>query len=123
MINPATGQMTQYEESWKDIAPKPIRDKDRSTKMCVVLRLHDDEHKARGMVVRVGQYCQGFVRVGEKMALESWAWTEAGKWQRLTRMGDLFMPCAPAMENDRLKLGGEVKFGEYVWKVVELSDF
>lgn len=123
MVNPATGQMTQYEECWKDIAPKPIKDKDKPSKMCVVLQLQDDAHKARGMVVRVGQYCQGFMRVGEKMALERWGWTGAGKWQRLIRMGDLFLPCGPAMENEYLKFGGEVTFGDYVWKVVELSDF
>jgi hypothetical protein len=123
MVRPTTGQMTEYEECWKDVAPIPIADQERSVNVCAVLLFHDDERKARGMVVRVGQYCQGFLRVGEKMALERWAWSEDGKWQRVTRMGDLFLPCGPAMESDRLKVAGEVKFGEFVWRVVELSDF
>lgn len=122
MVNPATGKMTQYEECWKDVEPVPIKDKYKKGK-CVVLQLHDDQNKARGMVVRVGQRCQGFMRIGDRMTLERWVWHMGSRgWQRLVRMGDLFLPCAIVLEDERLKLGGEIKFGDYSWKVAELSE-
>jgi hypothetical protein len=124
MVNPATGQMTPYEECWKDI--EPIRIREQAKGVCVVLQLHDDANKARGVVVRVGQCCQGLIRVGEHMALERWVWSheETKGWTRKFRMGDdLWLPCGVALEEDKLKKDGEVTYGAYVWNVVELSEF
>ncbi|KAK5740687.1 hypothetical protein LTR17_004492 [Elasticomyces elasticus] len=124
MINPATGKATDYEELWYDPPAKAVGDGDEAKKCCVVLQLHDDEHEARGLVVRVGQYVQGVLRIGKAFSLERWEWKGKGEgWKREVRMGDFWMPCGPATSDERLKMGGEVKFVEFVWKVVELSYF
>ncbi|TKA80558.1 hypothetical protein B0A55_02018 [Friedmanniomyces simplex] len=131
MSNPATGVVTEYEELWFDPPFRVVEDgkgdgEGERGNCCVVLQLQDDEHEARGVVVRVGQYVQGVLRVGEGFSLERWEWKGKGKdegWQRLVRMGDLWLPCGPAMDDGRLKEEGEVKYGEYLWKVVELSYF
>ncbi|KAF7195456.1 hypothetical protein HII31_03348, partial [Pseudocercospora fuligena] len=113
MLKPITSKIESYEEMWRDIRPSAG---------VAVLQLHDDEASTRGMVVRVGNFCQGVVRQGEKFALERWEW-EGDKegWKRQARMGDLWMPCGVATEREKLVMGGKVKFGEDVWEVVELS--
>lgn len=137
MINPETGQMTDYEEVWVDVdstdttTTTSVRadghgeaeDGGSGRKVCTVLMLEDEEHSARGMVIRVGQFCQGVLRVGDGFCLERWEWAANTGWKRQVRMGDLFLPCGVTFETDRLRLGGEVKFGEFVWRVVECSWF
>ncbi|SMR45746.1 unnamed protein product [Zymoseptoria tritici ST99CH_1E4] len=124
MINPATGRKTAYEEKWSDVALQSTGRKDGKVG-CVVLQLHNDAEKARGMVVRVGQVCQGIMRVGEKLTVEQWVWSEEeskSTWARRVRMGDLWMPCGLAMEPAKLVMGGKVAFGDYEWEVVELTE-
>ncbi|KAK3679411.1 hypothetical protein LTR78_000972 [Recurvomyces mirabilis] len=137
MVNPATGQETDYEEVWRDGVAKVVpedesdgaddrEEGEAGKKKCVVLMLHDDEHEARGMVVRMGQFVQGVLRAGSHFSLERWEWMGTAQkegWQRVVRMGDSWMPCGAATEQRRLALGSEIRFGEYVWKVVELADF
>ncbi|KAK5108358.1 hypothetical protein LTR62_008388 [Meristemomyces frigidus] len=131
MTNPATGVKTEYEEMWRDVkvakVTQPSEDVGKEgVRKCVVLVLHEDEREARGMVVRVGQFVQGVLRVGDHFSLERWEWHSAwqnGGWKRSVRMGDLWLPCSAAMEDGKVRLGGEVKYGEFVWKVVELQDF
>lgn len=139
MVNPATGRMTEYEEMWKDIDPiatvtrTAAPSKVERMRACVVLTLDDEQHEARGMVVRVGQFCQGVIRSGQYFSLERWVWMNGEKkvgegersWRRTSRIGSFWMPCGPAMEAEmgRLKLGGEVKYGEFIWTVVELHFF
>lgn len=120
MTNPATGEATDYEEIWLD-APVLSTGKGEG-KLCAVLVLEDGEHEARGMVVRVGQFCQGVLRVGEGFTLERWEWREEGGWRREVRMGDLWVPCGVLLEGERVAVGGEVRFGEFVWKVVEVGE-
>ena len=121
MVNPATGQMTDYEECWSDVEPTSTNSD--SERLCVVLQLHDDANNARGVVVRIGQYCQGLLRVGEQLALERWEWKKETGWNRVTRMGDMWLPCGVALDDSKLKIDGEVTYGQYLWKVVELAEF
>lgn len=127
MIDPKTGWMEDYEEMWKDVAATNCGDKSGRVK-CAVLIMEStrlskgNEEKARGMVVRVGQFCQGIVRVGDGLALERWEWKEEGGWKRSCRMGDMFLPCGVAMDFDRLQLGGKVSYEGLMWFVAELEE-
>ena len=77
------------------------------------------------MVVRVGQFVQGVIRVGEFFALERWSWKdgELEGWKLDVRIGDMFLPCGVCMEEGMLDVGGEVEFGTYEWRVVEKEMF
>ena len=123
MINPATSQMTDYEECWKDVEPTATSSEDGEKKICAVLQLQDDDYQARGMVVRVGQFCQGILQVGDGLSLERWQWEKDRGWKRQLRVGDLWLPCGVVLEGQRLEMDGEVKHGDFLWKVLEMSDF
>lgn len=122
MVNPATGKTADYEECWEDLEPVGTSDGRQARKACV-LQLHDDENEARGMIVRLGQFCQGVIRVGKYFTVERWQWREGEGWKRGVRTGDLWLPCGPILEGERLRLGGEVNYGDYTWRVVEMSKF
>ncbi|KAI7304778.1 hypothetical protein KC315_g15000 [Hortaea werneckii] len=132
MVNPDTGRMTEYEEIWRDVdavgIPEVVGGEgvegEDEQKVSAVLILDEPEQRARGMVVRIGQYCQGVLRVKEEFSLERWEWAGKEKgWERKVRMGSLFLPCGPAMDILGMQVGSQVKHGDFRWEVVELDYF
>ena len=126
MVNPDTGLESDYEETWRDVEPRPAGTEARAR--CVVLELKDDAAERRGLVVRLGRHCQGVVRCGEAFALERWAWapdegSAAGSgWARRTRVGALYLPCEEALKDPSLKVGDSVQRDGNVWTAVEVCD-
>jgi hypothetical protein len=125
MVNPDTGLETDYEELWRDLEPVPATDSEDGSverSLCAVLQLHDETRGQRGLVVRLGQYCQGLLRDGKRVTAERWEWRSKKGWSRLVKIGDGISGCSTAVfDSGELKLGQEIKFGEQVWTVVELS--
>ncbi|KAK0645732.1 hypothetical protein B0T16DRAFT_328245 [Cercophora newfieldiana] len=128
MVNPATGLDTEYEEVWvsEEIQAVPAFTSGgelADVRVCVVLEMRRDEEGRRGMVVRLGQYCQGFARTGGgegDVAVERWRWEGEEGWVRGVRIGEGEMPCdfamhlaAEAVKGDVVSVGGDV------WMVVE----
>lgn len=72
MTEPGTGVVTAYEELWGDLAVEIIGQEQAFAS--VVLRTQDDRVGARGMVVRVGGWCQGILKVGNDITIERWHW-------------------------------------------------
>jgi len=125
MANPVTGRMTDYTEGWRDSDALATTDEEREHgKICMVLELSGEQQQAHGMVVRIGQFVQGVIRVGEFFALERWSWQEGERegWRLDARIGDLWMPCGVAMEG-LLDAGGKAEYGVYEWKVTEKELF
>ena len=118
MVNPETGKLTDYEEVWEDLKVERVG----SEAQCIVLQVHDEERGVRGLVVRVGQFCQGIIRVGSEVSVERWAWGVKDHWKRTVRMGKTGLPCGEAMEPARLKLGDKINCGEHEWTVIELLE-
>ncbi|KAI1313613.1 hypothetical protein F5Y03DRAFT_103311 [Xylaria venustula] len=95
MVNPATGQLTNYEEVWDDLEAKAIIPEGSTQQLrayCVVLELEDEEREERGMVVYLGRHCHGVVRAGPRFTAEMWTWENATGWQRKFQAGDLSIP-------------------------------
>ncbi|EMF11248.1 uncharacterized protein SEPMUDRAFT_88638 [Sphaerulina musiva SO2202] len=113
MMNSQTGKMEDYEEMWRDVSEEGEKGEGEEKK---------EKEKMRGMVIRLGQFCQGLMRIGEEITLERWEWTAKENWKRSFRMGDFFLPCGVAMEFDRLQLGGKITHGGLTWDVVELEE-
>lgn len=74
-VEPGTGVVTAYEELWRDLAVE-IVGQERAF-ASVVLRTQDNRVGARGMVVRVGGWCQGILKVGNDLTIERWQWVSS----------------------------------------------
>lgn len=84
---PETGAVTEYEELWADVPVETTGlDEKRAS---VVLQLQDDARKARGLVVRVGGWCQGILKIGDEITLERWKWVpgKSGTMDRVAMTG------------------------------------
>jgi hypothetical protein len=123
MLNPATGAETDYEEVWRS---EPIQmvpgagGGDAVT--CLALQMEGgSEGVKRGLVVRLGQYCQAFARDGDEIALERLRWdADQQRWASSVRIGRLEFPTDIATYlAHEARADDEVRVGGAVWKVVE----
>ncbi|KAF2813929.1 uncharacterized protein BDZ99DRAFT_567642 [Mytilinidion resinicola] len=120
-----TGLQTPYEEMWRDVAATAA-DVGTEAKYSVVLTLEMPLICARGMVVRVGQWCQGVLMIGAQVTCERWefVWEDGkkgrdGEWVRRVRLGDGFLPTGVAFRTPEVKVGNTCKNGDMVWVVRE----
>ena len=124
-FHPHLGRVAGHEELWRDIEPRCTNAV--GSLVCIVLRCRDDRQGVRGVVVRLGQYCQGIVQVGGDVTTERWEFGGEGKagveererWKRTARTGNLFLPCAVTFRSEAVQLGGRVRYGEFDWVVEE----
>jgi hypothetical protein len=89
---------------------------------CWVLQHENAAGQSRGMVVRLGQFCQGVLRVGDGFAAERWEWTVDSGWRKVFGSGDLNMPCDVAcfLAVEKLRAGSEVVYSsDETWRCVE----
>jgi hypothetical protein len=94
----------------------------RGVLTCCVLQHEDAARRSRGMVVRVGQFCQGVLRIGDEFAAERWEWTPQAGWKRVFATGGLNMPCDVIcyLAVRKLRVGSEVVYGPgEIWRCVE----
>ncbi|KAK8253602.1 hypothetical protein IWZ00DRAFT_568266 [Phyllosticta capitalensis] len=59
-----------YQEMWKDVAIRTVNNE--PLHYAVVLSHHNPKLKSRGMIVRVGQYCQGILMLDREVTVERW---------------------------------------------------
>jgi hypothetical protein len=95
-----------------------------SNSVSCVLQHANAARQSRGTVIRVGQFCQGVLRVGDEFAAERWEWTEQGGWRKVFASGSskLNMPCDVAchLAVRKLRVGNEVVYGPgEIWQCVE----
>ncbi|CAD0113898.1 unnamed protein product [Aureobasidium uvarum] len=121
MYNPLTNLEQPYEEVWVDYSASAVE----GTRWSVVIDLDEPEHKAKGRVVRVGEHCQAILKVGEQTTVERWKFEAPekdikGGWERLARLGDLYLPVSLAFTPERVIEGNTLTYGDYKWMVKEV---
>ncbi|CAO2648135.1 Nn.00g090570.m01.CDS01 [Neocucurbitaria sp. VM-36] len=118
-----------HEEMWRDVAAQSTNS--AGTKICVVLRVQADTAGVRGVIIRLGQYCQGIVMQRDYCTVERWEFVDEGKrdveeaarWKRTARVGDQELPCAATFRPEVLAVGGVVKYHDYEWVVEEVWEW
>ncbi|KAF2226386.1 hypothetical protein BDZ85DRAFT_229709 [Elsinoe ampelina] len=122
MCNPATGREEGYEEMWRDEDVSPVGKEGGKKAVVLELSERDGEGRewARGMVVRVGRWAQGMVKVATEVSCERWEWNEGKGWERKVKVGRLWLPCCVAWE-EGVEVGKEVRYGEWRWVVREVD--
>ncbi|KAK5017601.1 hypothetical protein LTR16_002717 [Cryomyces antarcticus] len=129
MVNPRTGLMTQYQELWEEpLVECTGKDEKR---LCICLTVDNPSLHTRGVVVRVGQWCEGIIRVGDEVSIERWKWvpkgqkiiaegtTAEGDWERQAKIGRIFLPCALTFVKERVEVGNTVEVGGLTWDIME----
>ena len=124
-FHPHLGRVAGHEELWRDV--DPLSTNAGKSNVCIVLRCQDDGRGVRGVVVRVGQFCQGVLQIGTDVTTERWEFDfhddadaeERGVWKRTARTGNLFLPCAVTFKPEVMQLGGRVQHGDFEWVVEE----
>lgn len=132
MLNPATGVDTDYEEVWRSdpIQTVPVPGGGVGTVTCIALQMESvtgdgngglEKRVKRGLVVRLGQYCQAFARDGDDITVERLRWDAAQQWWvTQVRIGNQALPTEIATHlAHETTLDDEVRVGGAIWKVIE----
>jgi hypothetical protein len=126
-LHPVTGFECKYEELWGDVEINLVDAENK--KVSLVMKVDDGDCNARGLVVRVGQYCQGILKLGNELTLERWAWMNpkspgasesklsSGEWRCQIKIGDGSLPCDRAIEG--VHNGTTIRSGTLEWRVIE----
>ncbi|KAL2111087.1 hypothetical protein VUR80DRAFT_288 [Thermomyces stellatus] len=120
MVNPATGVEADYEEAWVSAEVLVTGSQSEGRPVTAVVQTCDDERQVRGMVVRVGQFCQGILRVGEAVTVERWEWRLESGWTLSKKFGEEELPVEALLRDaERLVVGGIIENGGRVWRILE----
>ncbi|KAH7045845.1 hypothetical protein B0J12DRAFT_741836 [Macrophomina phaseolina] len=123
-----SGVVWGYQELWVSLEAKPVVGD--SLRRGVVLSLDMPEHKARGSVIRVGQFVQGLLMIDDEVTVERWEFClgpqnrTVPEWRRIAKLGSRFLPCAWTFEDGQASVaarpvGSELVHGEMCWKLQE----
>lgn len=112
MVNPDTDIVTAYEEIWDD---EDIPSSD-SAQVCVVLKYESGNDK--GLVIKLGKYCQGLMNIAEQTSLERWKWDDQPVCT--VKIGTEEFPAKLAMEKNFI-LGESIQVAGRSWQVVEIA--
>ena len=138
-IDALTGAPVRYEELWEDLPVDQIGKK--GNRSSIVLRVDDSVKNIKGLLVKVGSWCQGIVKNGGGLTVERWqrqpkeenghdrlttGWDESTRthndWVRLFKIGSGFIPSSAVLSETKGKLGlhAQVKAQDGIeWNVVE----
>ncbi|KAI8937314.1 hypothetical protein NX059_006521 [Plenodomus lindquistii] len=148
-FHPGLGRLSGHEEMWRDVPvtvvpeTQGVAGEGEGKKVSVALRCEDSRAGVRGLVVRVGQFCQGIVMKGSEVTVERWEFDgdeagdddkgadegegeqegRVGGWKRTARIGTAFLPCSATFRPRVLAVGGVVRYREFGWDVEEVWEW
>ncbi|TFK87724.1 hypothetical protein K466DRAFT_548227 [Polyporus arcularius HHB13444] len=121
MRHPESGEIRDYEEAWKQIAvlPDPAGELHEGRRVSVFIEMDDENQEGRrrrGMISRVGQFCQGIVKDDKGVSVQRWSWAIGEGWKNVGQIGDASMACDMTWTMV-LKEGDKVERDGYSWIV------
>ena len=90
----------------------------------MVMRGESEALSIRGLIVRVGGWCQGMIKINDDTTIERWRWTDGdggilSGWEQIVRIGSGSLPCRVLWEKEDMNVGDETLSGGVKWEVVE----
>ena len=139
MQNPATGMSCDYEEVWRDLDIHVLEgEQDR---VCIVLKADSPSTGVKGIVMRIGEWCQGILKTSNGLTVERWQWLDIAKpkseqatrydhdftphneWTKLARFGSGSLPSPSALSPVSLTKEATVALDGIEWKAVEICQW
>ena len=138
--NKSTGQHEEYEELWGDLDVEVVGDEKQH--VCLVLKAEDDSLGVKGMVIRIGGWCQGILKTEQDLTIERWKWVSAttssssrmdpgmditfgeqqgdvSHWERVAKLGNGQLPCADILQEDVSRHSPSITCDGIRWDLVE----
>ncbi|KAL8922152.1 MAG: hypothetical protein Q9208_005347 [Pyrenodesmia sp. 3 TL-2023] len=126
-VDPSTGKEESYEELWEELPTEKLTS-GNNARVCTVLRTEDQEKMGRGMIIRLGDYCQGIFKKGGEVTVERWEWWNVSeisssndKWYKMVTIGTNDMPCDEVLGSEPPLEGQKIQRAGITWNVVEVS--
>lgn len=118
-IHPVTGLLCEYEELWGDLDVEIVGEE--VERVSLALKLEDEDNHSRGMIVRVGSWCQGILRVGGEITIERWQAKDvkSGEWSLVKKIGGAVLPCERLFNVEGLEKDFSVELNESKWTIIE----
>lgn len=129
MVDPNTGQEDYYEELWEEVPTEKLTS-GNNERVCTVLRTGDQEKLGMGMIIRLGDYCQGILKSQGRVTVQRWKWDLIqkdrgyGDWRNILTIGTESenLPCQDLLDLETPpNEGEEIKGADITWTVVEVS--
>ncbi|KAH8808559.1 hypothetical protein F5884DRAFT_821862 [Xylogone sp. PMI_703] len=87
MVNPTTGIVTDYEELWEDL--DPIKVGNEKNYVSWVLKAEEEDTHIRGKAIRIAQFVEAVLRVGDAFSVARWEWDAKAGWKQVLAIGKL----------------------------------
>lgn len=123
--HPFTGTQCEYEELWGDLEVVVVGEEGK--RVSVALKVEDDVSSTRGLVVRVGNWCQGILKIGDEITVERWhsklpqhsAKSKLSDWIREMKIGHGALPCEATFNIKDIEEDAFILSNDLQWKVIE----
>lgn len=125
-VSPITGQREYYEELWEEVPTEKLAF-GKDPHVCTVLRTEDQEKMSKGMIIRLGDYCQGILKKEGEVTVERWEShvndvnSKQGKWHKTATVGTDEMPCDEVLGSEPPHEGQQINRAGMMWDVVEVA--
>jgi hypothetical protein len=137
MPHPDTGIMQDYEELWRDLTPQRVPGE---CLVSFVMKAENPILGTKGLIIRVGTWCEGIICSGNDIGVERWRFGPAGigleglslslnenppeeensRWHRIVKIGEMSLPCHVCWEKwYDLNPGDDITSGGLKWEVKE----
>lgn len=132
------GMMQDMEELWRDFIPQRLPGEEKA--VSIALTAENKVLGTKGMVIRVGGWCQGIIRSSNgEIGVERWRFSpgglldglvkryddsapqqQEGRWHKIFKLGKMSLPCESAcLKSYETQKDESITHGGLKWTVIE----
>ena len=122
-VDAVSGKETTYEELWTDL--EITTTSPEAKRVCVVLQAEDNSSSIKGMLIRIGTWCQCILKAETGVTVDRWLWhaqdsdNAHGEWRQEFCIGPGELPCPADVPFENIAKTGAITKAGLTWKLVE----